>query len=297
MLDIQLFDPWKINADLHCHSNISDGKLEPEAVIERAKSFGVEVLALTDHDELKGLARAQAKAKELDLLFVPGVEVSVTWAGSTIHIVGLNVDPSSSILFDNLKQVRSGRAARALEMAAKLATLGIPNAYEGALKFVGNPDLISRTHFARFLVEAGHCTDMHQVFEKYLGDGKPAYIAQDWAKLSDAVSWIVAAGGTAVVAHPARYRFNDVKMWAFFQEFKDAGGRAIEVISGSHTQADYIRYAHYANEFGFLGSRGSDFHAPLETHIELGKVPPMPDSVKPVWFDWPQVIERFQTLN
>jgi 3',5'-nucleoside bisphosphate phosphatase len=295
MLDILLFDPWKINADLHCHSNMSDGKLEPEAVVERAKSFGVQVLALTDHDELKGIARAKAQAEKLDLLFIPGVEVSVTWAGSTIHIVGLNVDPLCATLLDNLKAVRSGRAARALEMAEKLAQLGMPGCYEGALRFVGNPDLISRTHFARHMVDAGHCTDLFAVFDKYLGDGKPAYVAQEWAKLADAVSWINAAGGTAVVAHPARYKFNDVKMWAFFEEFKNAGGRAVEVISGSHTKADYVKYAKYAQDFGFLGSRGSDFHAPLETHIELGAVPPLPDSVKPVWHDWPQVVERFQT--
>jgi 3',5'-nucleoside bisphosphate phosphatase len=296
MLDILLFDPWKINADLHCHSNISDGRLEPEAVVQRAKSFGVQVLALTDHDELKGIARAQSEAQRLDLLFVPGVEVSVTWAGSTIHIVGLNVDPLCTTLLDNLHKVRSGRSARALEMAQKLATLGIPNAFEGSLKFVGNPDLISRTHFARFLVDAGYCENIFQVFDKYLGEGKAAYVQQDWAKLADAVSWINAAGGTPVVAHPARYKFNDVKMWAFFQEFKDAGGKAIEVISGSHTKADYARYANYANEFGFLGSRGSDFHAPLETHIELGSVPLLPDTVKPVWHDWPAVVERFAQI-
>ena len=295
MVDIELFDPWKINADLHCHSNVSDGKLEPEAVVQRAKDFGVEVLALTDHDELKGLARASAEAKVQGLTFVHGVEVSVTWAGTTIHIVGLNIDPHNETLANSLRSVRSGRALRAQEMAAKLEKLGIPNAYEGALKFVGNPDLIARTHFARYLVEAGVCTDMHQVFDKYLGDGKPAHIQQDWAKLSDAVSWIVGAGGTAVVAHPVRYRFNDVKMWAFFQEFKDAGGKAIEVISGSHTKADYVRYANYAREFGFLGSRGSDFHAPYETHIELGAVPALPDSVKPVWWDWPEIVERFTT--
>ena len=295
MTDIEVFDPWKINADLHCHSNISDGKLEPEAVVQRARDFNVEVLALTDHDELKGLARASAEAKLQGISFVHGVEVSVTWAGATIHIVGLNVDPNNQTLANNLQTVRSGRAARALEMAAKLDKLGVPNAYEGALKFVGNPDLIARTHFARYLVEAGVCTDMHQVFHKYLGDGKPAYVPQDWAKLGDAVEWIVGAGGTAVVAHPARYRFNDVKMWSFFQEFQNAGGRAIEVISGSHTKADYVRYASYAQEFGFLGSRGSDFHAPYETHIELGAVPPLPDSVKPVWWDWPEIVDRFST--
>jgi 3',5'-nucleoside bisphosphate phosphatase len=293
MWDIKLFDPWKINADLHCHSNISDGKLEPEAVVQRAKSFGVEVLALTDHDELKGIARAQAEAQKQNLTFVPGVEVSVTWAGSTIHIVGLNVDPLNPELFNNLRMIRSGRGERAREMAAKLAALGIPDSFEGALKFVGNPDLISRTHFARFLVAEGHCENMFKVFDKYLGDGKPACVPTVWAKLSDAVEWITGAGGTAVVAHPARYKFDDLKMWAFFNEFKSAGGRAIEVISGSHTKADYIRYANYAAEFGFMGSRGSDFHAPLETHIELGGVPLLPDSVKPIWFDWPEVVDRF----
>lgn len=279
-------DPWRVNADLHSHSWVSDGVLEPSQLAERAASRGVQLWALTDHDELAGLAEARDHALALGMRFIAGVEVSVTWADQTIHILGLNIDATHPALIAGLEATRGGRLERAREMAAGLAGVGIAGAFEGALTYVQNPNLISRTHFARFLVEQGHCQDTSEVFTRYLVDGKPGYVPHRWARLRDAIDWICGAGGTAVVAHPARYRFTDTESWAFFSEFGEAGGTAIEVVSSSHSRDEIARYARLAREFSFRGSRGSDFHSPDEQHVELGSVPALPDFVVPVWADW-----------
>ena len=274
------------NVDLHCHSTISDGMLTPTAVAARAKANGVDVWALTDHDEIDGVAEARAAATALDLEFVSGVEISVTWAGETVHIVGLRIDETDPGLRQGLVDTRSGRQRRALQMALQLDAAGIPGAYEGALKFVGNPDLISRTHFARYIVDSGVCRDISDVFRHYLIDGKPGFVPHRWATLADALGWIHAAGGIAVMAHPGRYRFNELAFDALFGEFKQLGGTAIEVMTGSHTVDQYAYYAKVAQTYGFLASRGSDFHGPHESRVDLGALPPLPDSVLPVWHDW-----------
>jgi len=279
-------DPRRINADLHCHSLMSDGTLSPTAVVDRAVAQGVEMLALTDHDNLAGIDEAAGRAGELGLPFVPGVEVSVTWGGETIHVVGLKVDPLDAVLCDGLARTRSGRDARAIEIGEQLAAAGIAGAYEGALRYVGNPALVSRTHFARFLVEQGICRDVSDVFTRYLIEGRPGYVPQRWAAMDEAVGWIRGAGGQAVLAHPGRYRLDAVERHAMISDFRDAGGVGIEVVSGSHTVAQYAEYARVAVEFGLLASRGSDFHGPGESHVELGQVPPLPDSVVPLWHDW-----------
>jgi predicted metal-dependent phosphoesterase TrpH len=272
-----------MNADLHCHSSISDGTLEPEAVAARAKANGVELWALTDHDELAGQQRARSAAMALGLPYLTGTEVSVTFAAVTVHIVGLGFDIDDADLAAGLAATRGGREARARDMAAGLATVGIENAYEGALKFVGNPELISRTHFARFLVENGVCGDTQEVFRRFLVEGKPGYVPHRWAALGDAVRWISAAGGIAVVAHPARYKFTPTEEYALFSEFKAHGGRGVEVVTGSHSPAEALRYADTAREFDLLASRGSDFHSPLESRIDLGGLPPLPAGLSPVW--------------
>ena len=279
-------DPRRINADLHCHSLMSDGTLTPSAVVERAAAHGVEMLALTDHDNLGGIEEAAARAGELGLRFVPGVEVSVTWGGETIHVVGLNVDPHNESLREGLARTRSGRDARAVEIGEQLAAAGIPGAYEGALRYVGNPALVSRTHFARFLVEQGICRDVGDVFSRYLVEGRPGFVPQRWAAMGEAVEWIVQAGGQAVLAHPGRYRLGATQRHAMISEFREAGGVGIEVVSGSHAVHQYAEYAKVAVEFGLLASRGSDFHGPGESRVELGQVPPLPDSVVPIWHDW-----------
>jgi predicted metal-dependent phosphoesterase TrpH len=275
------------NFDLHCHSNVSDGVLAPASLAARAKAHGVDVWALTDHDEVSGIAEARAAAGALGLAFVPGVEISITWAGQTVHIIGLHVDERNAELLQGLARTRSGRELRAREIAGQLAAAGIPDAYEGALSYAGNPDLISRTHFARYIIDRGVCRDVSSVFRHYLVEGKPGYVPHRWASLHQAVGWIRAAGGIAVIAHPGRYNFDDTAYDALFAEFRDLGGTAIEVITGSHTPDQYDEYAKVARRYGFLASRGSDFHGPGESRVDLGELPPLPADVKPVWHDWP----------
>ena len=282
-----------LNADLHCHSVISDGTLTPEALAARAKANGVELWALTDHDEIGGQQRAAAAAHAVGMHYLTGVEISVTFIGQTVHIVGLGFDADNPALLQGLAQTRGGRHQRAKEMAAGLAKAGIQDAFEGALCYAGNHDLISRTHFARFLVDTGVCRDTNEVFRKYLVEGKPGYVEHRWATLKDAVTWITQAGGMAVIAHPARYKFSANQEFALFTEFKGHGGQGVEVITGSHTPAEYVTYAHTAKEFGLFASRGSDFHSPDESHTELGTLPLLPSSVTPIWSPLADRIQRY----
>ncbi|KPF50711.1 phosphoesterase [beta proteobacterium AAP121] len=272
-----------LNADLHSHSNVSDGTLSPEALAQRAQERGVELWALTDHDELGGQQRAREAALDLGMGYLTGVEISVSFLHQTVHIVGLGFDADDEALQAGLAATRGGRLQRAHEMAAGLAKVGITGAFEGALRYVGNPDLISRTHFARFLVEAGHCPDTHSVFRRYLTEGLPGYVPTRWATLRDAVGWITQAGGIAVIAHPGRYRFTPTEEYALFTEFIGHGGRGVEVMTGSHSAAEHIRYADTAIEFGLLASRGSDFHSPTESRTDLGALPDLPGRLTPVW--------------
>jgi 3',5'-nucleoside bisphosphate phosphatase len=286
MLSAPFFANPTINVDLHCHSTVSDGVLPPHEVAARAKANGVDVWALTDHDELSGIAAARAAAVDLGLTYITGLEISVTWASSTIHIVGLNVDETNQQLLTGLIKTRSGRQRRAQDMSNELAKAGIPNCYQGALHYVGNPDLISRSHFARYLVEIGVCEDVPSVFKRFLTQGKPGFVPHRWASLSEAVTWIRDAGGVAVVAHPGRYNLSPIAFDAFFTEFKNLGGSAIEVVTGSHTVDQYAEYAKIAQKYGFMASRGSDFHAPDEHSLDLGQLPNLSPELTPVWHAW-----------
>lgn len=275
-----------LKVDLHSHSNVSDGVLAPDAVAAYARKGGVDAWALTDHDEVGGIKDARQAAAALDMRFVAGVEISVTWASETVHIVGLNIDEDNAALVQGLFETRSGRDKRAREISAQLEQAGIPGAYEGALKYVGNPDLMSRTHFARYLVEIGACATTAEVFRKYLTEGKPGYVPHRWASLAQAVGWIEGAGGTPVIAHPGRYKFGPVGEGVLFDEFKQLGGKAIEVVTGSHTPDQYDTYAREARRYGFLASRGTDFHAPGESRVEFALLPALPSGLTPVWHDW-----------
>jgi predicted metal-dependent phosphoesterase TrpH len=272
-----------LNADLHCHSIVSDGTMSPEQLARRAQANGVELWALTDHDELGGLQRARKAAHAAGLAYLTGVEISVSFADETVHIVGLGFDAAAKPLVDGLASIRTGRERRAREMADRLAKVGIRGAYDGALRYVGNPDLISRTHFARYLVEIRACRDIGEVFRNYLGEGKPGFVPHRWATLHDAVQWITLAGGVAVIAHPARYDFSPNEEFALFSEFKSHGGRGVEVVTGNHSAADVIKYTAMAQEFNLLASRGSDFHSPEENRTDLGTLPSLPGELTPVW--------------
>jgi predicted metal-dependent phosphoesterase TrpH len=274
---------FPLNPDLHSHSTVSDGMLAPEQLAARARTNGVDLWALTDHDEISGQARARAAAREQGIGYLTGVEISVTFADVTVHIVGLGFNADDAQLTAGLAATRNGRDARARAISQRLQELGISGAYEGALRYAGNPALIGRAHFARHLVETGVCRDATEVFRKYLADGKPAYVPHQWAKLGDAVRWITRAGGTAVIAHPARYNFTPAAEDALFTEFKTHGGQGVEVVTGSHTAAEARLYAGMAREFDLAASRGSDFHAPKESPCDLGQLAPLPPDLTPVW--------------
>ncbi len=272
-----------LSVDLHCHSTASDGLLPAAEVVRRAAGNGVSLLALTDHDDLGGLKVAQSAAAAAAICFVNGVEISIEWGGIQVHILGLNFDADDQALNAGLASIRSGRVERAQRMAAALEEIGIDGCFEGAMRYAENPNLISRSHFARYLVERGVCSDVRSVFESYIVPGRPGYVDHRWATLEEAVRWIVGAGGIAAVAHPGRYKLSRSEMRSFLDDFKNVGGQAIEVISGSHSADHVTVYSRLAREYGFLASCGSDFHGPGESYIDLGKLAPFPQNLTPVW--------------
>jgi predicted metal-dependent phosphoesterase TrpH len=271
------------NFDFHCHSAVSDGLLPPQEVARRAAANGVDLWALTDHDDLGGLAEARATAEETGMSFVPGVEISIEWKGVPVHIVGLGFDPAHAKLAGGLDELRVGRIERAKRMGDALAAIGIPGVYEGALCFATNPSLISRAHFGRYLVSIGIARDMSGVFQHYLTPGKPGYVDHRWATLEEAVGWITVAGGVAVVAHPGRYKMSGSEMRHFLDDFKEVGGQGVEVTCGSHSPDQVMHFARLARHYAFHASRGSDFHGPEESYVDLGKLPQLPEDLKPVW--------------
>ncbi len=275
-----------MNADLHCHSTFSDGLLTPTQLVARAYECGVQMLALTDHDELAGLTEARCAAEGVRMRFIDGVEISVSWGEGSIHIVGLRINPLNLELSEGLERTRTSRDSRAIKMAASLAAAGIPDALEGALRYAGNPALISRAHFARFLVEQGYAREVRSVFEHYLVKGKPGFVPHQWASLAEAIGWILASGGMAVIAHPGSYRMSLPVMRELLGTFRDLGGQGLEVLSGAHSPEQYQEYAKLAREYGLHASRGADYHGPKESRMEFGALPELPPDLTPVWQDW-----------
>lgn len=277
--------------DLHSHSWVSDGTLSPADLVARAAAASVDVLALTDHDDTAGCAEALRTATQLGLTVLPGVEISVTWQGGTVHVVGLGVDPASTVLAAGLERLRAFRTWRAEEIGRRLAARGIDGAYEGA-RALAHGRIVGRTHFARYLASRGCGDDAREVFRHYLRQNKPGHVPGQWAALDEAVGWIGAAGGTAVVAHPARYALTASKLRRLLGEFVECGGRALEVVSGSHSRQDAEAMAGHARTFGLLASAGSDYHGPENPWIDLGRLPPLPEGLTPVWSLWPQAAAR-----
>jgi predicted metal-dependent phosphoesterase TrpH len=280
-----------LNIDLHCHSTVSDGLLTPTQLVEHAAARGVDILALTDHDDVSGLAEARAMAAERNITLINGVEISVDWHGQTLHIVGLGIDPEHPDLACGLSSIRNGRMVRARNIATQLDKIGIHGSFEGASRNAGEGHLLGRMHFARFLVQQGHARDVKAVFKKYLVKGKPGYAPHQWAPLSDAVGWIRASGGRAVIAHPGRYKLSRKAMDELLEEFRTLGGEAIEVITGSHTPEQSMQFARHSQRLGLLASRGSDFHGPGESYFDLGRMPALPAICRPVWHDWNEAIQ------
>ncbi|MHB1144724.1 MAG: 3',5'-nucleoside bisphosphate phosphatase [Thiobacillus sp.] len=284
-----------LNIDLHCHSNVSDGVLPPADVVARAAANGVHALALTDHDDVAGVAAAQAAADEAGLTLIPGVEISVSWGGQTVHIVGLRIDPAHPGLAAGLHAIRLGRIERARRMGDDLARFGIAGAYAGAYDFAVNKEMVGRTHFARWLVAQGHAPDMRTAFRRFLTRGNPGYVEHEWTSLENAVGWIRASGGMAVIAHPGRYAFNARELHLLLDAFRSLGGEGIEVITGSHHPSEYGKFADLARAFGLKASRGADFHAPGEG-IDIGRLPALPHYCQPVWQGWPE-LDRHLSLS
>ncbi|HEY0663744.1 MAG TPA: 3',5'-nucleoside bisphosphate phosphatase [Thiobacillaceae bacterium] len=280
-----------LNIDLHCHSNVSDGMLPPAEVVARAAANGVQALALTDHDDVAGLGAARAAADAVGMTLIPGVEISVSWNGQTIHVVGLRIDPAHPELAAGLAGIRAGRLERARRMGEDLATSGISGAYEGAYDYAVNKQMVGRTHFARWLVAQGHAPDMRSAFRRFLTRGNPGYVEHEWTSLESAVGWIRASGGMAVIAHPGRYNLGARELHLLLDAFRALGGEGLEVISGSHHPSEYGKYADLARAFGLKASRGADFHAPGEG-IDIGRLPALPHYCQPVWKGWPELAQH-----
>ena len=272
--------------DLHTHSTASDGTLTPTELVARAALVGIQILALTDHDTLDGIAEAQATAAELGMTLIPGVEISVTWGGRTLHILGLGLDPTDPNLNAGLLGVREYRDWRAKEIGLRLAAKGVEGAYAGALALAADERFVGRTHFARFLVQRGYAATVRDVFKRYLVKGKPGFVTGDWASLEEALGWIRDAGGQAVIAHPARYSLTGFKMRHLIGEFRELGGVGIEVVSGSHSRDEAFLYAQRARDASLLASAGSDYHGPEHPYMELGRLPNLPAGCTPIWADW-----------
>ncbi len=272
--------------DLHTHSTASDGTLRPSELVARAARAGVRVMALTDHDTLNGIAEAKVAAAEQGLTLIPGVEISVNWGGRVIHILGLGLDPAALELNKGLERLRDYRGWRAKEIGRRLGVKGIEGAYEGALALSGDEEFVGRTHFARLLVQRGYAATVRDVFKRYLVKGKPGHVSGEWASLEEALVWILDAGGQAVIAHPARYSFTGFKMRRLMGEFRELGGVAIEVVSGSHSRDEAYLYAQRARESSLLASAGSDYHGPEHPYLELGRLPKLPPGCTPIWADW-----------
>ncbi len=275
-----------LNIDLHCHSNISDGVLAPVQLLARAAERSVNVLALTDHDDTSGLTEAHAAAKHWGIHLINGVEISVSWEYDTLHIVGLGINPDALPLSTGLASIRAGRKDRAAKIAVQLEKAGVHDALAGAWRHAMNPELIGRMHFARYMIEQGICADVQTVFKRFMTRGKPGYVSHQWAALADAVGWIRASGGQAVLAHPGRYPLGTGKMRALLKAFSDAGGEGIEVVTSNHTPEQRARFTELAKQFGLLASRGSDFHSPGETWRDLGRLPALPATCRPIWQNW-----------
>lgn len=277
--------------DLHSHSTASDGSLTPTALVERAYRQGVDVLALTDHDVLDGLDEAATAAQDYRIRLIPGVEISVNWGGRVIHIVGLGIDPGAPQLCRGLEDLRGQRQQRAERIGQRLARLGIDGAYTGARELAGG-QIVTRSHFAHFLVNEGVVNDFQAAFRRYLSQGRPAYVSCEWTSLEQALQWILGAGGQAVIAHPARYRISGLKLRTLINDFKAVGGVALEVVSSSHNPAETRKMAELARHHGLLASAGSDFHTPEKGWAELGRIAPLPDICTPIWHDWAEQLPK-----
>ncbi len=275
----------KLRYDLHSHSDCSDGTLSPEQLVERAKLQQVDVLALTDHDTIAGVTRAQQAAASAGLTLIPASEISAKWNKKDIHIIALAIDIENQLLQEGLQRHQQKRETRAEAMGDRLAELGIKGAYAGAKKICGKA-LLTRPHFAKFLIEQGHVSSFNDAFKRYLAAGKPGYVVTPWASMEEVVRWIRAAGGQAVLAHPTCYKLTSSQLRHLLRDFKEVGGVGLEVVTSYHNADETQRMATLAASMQLFASVGSDFHGIAEKRIELGQLRPLPGNCKPIWQLW-----------
>ncbi len=268
--------------DLHCHSTASDGALNPTELVQRAKEHGVDALSLTDHDSTAGIAEAKRCAESVNIQLIPGIELSSTWNNKCLHIIGLDIDANAPLLYTGIQKTQSTRLQRAHKIALKLEKKHIPGAFEAVQKQAGQ-GMITRSHFADFLLHEGHVINRQEAFDYYLGKGKPAFVQTQWPELEQTVHWITQAGGIAVLAHPLRYKLTASWMRRLLADFKAMGGQGLEVISGRNNPDEIRTAADYAKRFALAGSVGSDFHTPDNPWVELGRLAALPDDIQPVW--------------
>lgn len=267
--------------DLHTHSRASDGACTPAELVNLAAARGVTLLALADHDTTAGLEEAAAACRAHGIRFVPSVEISASWEHKTLHVLGLGIDSGNTALQTGLTQLRARRDSRAKEIGRRLEARGIAGAGNGARELAAGAP-VSRLHFARYLVDHGHARDLQRAFRKFLKRGKPGHVPVIWASLEEAVGWIHAAGGQAVLAHPLRYDLNRSKLLKVLEAFKAAGGDGIEVVCGRGTKEEHLAALEHAVRFGFSGSLGSDFHAPAP-YLQPGVDESLVSNLPPVW--------------
>ncbi len=270
------------NYDLHCHSTASDGVLSPTELVQRAHEYGVTSLALTDHDTVAGLSEAQIAATATGIKLIPAIELSTSWQNKCFHIVGLGINPDYPPLVEAIRNLQTMRTERAEKIAEKLEKKRIPGALDAVKKAAGQ-GMITRTHFADFLLSQFHVSTQQEAFDRYLGAGKAAYVATTWSDMELAINWITQSGGVAVLAHPLRYKLTASWIKRVLAAFKEAGGQGIEVVTGRYNSDEIRTVAGYATRFELAGSVGSDFHSPANQWVELGRLAPLPENIKPVW--------------
>lgn len=273
--------------DLHCHSTFSDGLHSPEDLLSLAINNGVRCLALTDHDTLDGLSdlhKAASAVADHPITIINGIELSVNWKKHLIHILGLNLrDPDK--LSDLIQAQKSLRFERAQQIALKLESLDVDQAFDKVLEIVGHEG-IGRPHFAQLLLNEGRVKDIQQAFKKYLGRGKPAYVPTKWIAMEEAIAGIHEAGGAAVIAHPLHYGLTKTALSEFIQAFKAGGGDGMEVVSGWMSGTQREELAAFCQRYDLLASSGSDFHGQGISRVDVGKQLPLPDHCTPIWQTW-----------
>ncbi len=271
--------------DLHTHTTASDGELSPKELVIKAKANGVDVLAITDHDTTEGIAEAEIEACKQNIRLLPGIELSVSWMDKNFHIVGLGIDPDNEKLKISLTETKELRQQRAIEIGKKLEKIGVTKAYYEAKELAGTHTL-TRSHFARVLINQGFAKDSREVFKKYLIHNKPGFVKTNWLEMASGIQLIKDSGGEAILAHPMRYNITASWLRRFLVAFKEAGGIGIEVVTGSSNTDEIATTAAYARRFELSGSAGSDYHGFDNTWVKLGQLAAMPESVTPVWEKW-----------